>query len=70
MIYEGDELESLEDINVRVCLVDFAHTFPTEGIKDRNFQDGLASLLDWLIGISEESKNDQDLSPRWQLIGI
>lgn len=62
VIYEGDETESLEDLNVRVHLVDFAHTFPTEGIKDRNFQDGLSSLLDWLIGISEESKND--LSPR------
>jgi len=63
MIYEGDEMESLEDLNVRVHLVDFAHTFPTEGIKDRNFQDGLSSLLDWLIGISEESKAN-DYSPR------
>lgn len=64
MIYEGDEMETLEDLNVRVHLVDFAHTFPTEGVKDRNFQDGLTSLLDWLIGVTEESKTNAFASHR------
>ena len=59
IIYEGDEMENVEDLNVRVRWVDFAHTFPTEGVKDRNFQDGLSSLMEWLVGISEESTTQQ-----------
>ena len=59
IMYEGDETENVEDLNVRVRWVDFAHTFPTEGVKDRNFQDGLSSLMEWLVGVSEESTTQQ-----------
>ena len=35
------ELESL----VNVKLIDFAHAFPAEGVKDENFLNGLSNLL-------------------------
>lgn len=54
--YDG-EAECAEDLDVRIQLVDFAHTYPTEGTKDRNFQDGLISLLQWLESVVDESRS-------------
>ncbi|BDA44752.1 Inositol polyphosphate multikinase IPK2 [Coccomyxa sp. Obi] len=43
IIYEGDAT-SAEDANVSIRLVDFAHTFPSQGQKDFNFLRGLLAL--------------------------
>lgn len=51
MIYEGDTTKNAEDLKTQIYLVDFAHTFPTEGVPDRNFRDGLNSLMDWLLDV-------------------
>ncbi|GMH36539.1 hypothetical protein BSKO_04407 [Bryopsis sp. KO-2023] len=42
------------DLNVRVSMVDFAHTFPVEGNWDDNFLGGLTSLIGKLQAISED----------------
>lgn len=47
ILYEGDAT-CVEDSNVRVRLVDFAHTFTSDGKRDENFVGGLSSLMDWL----------------------
>ncbi len=43
IIYEGDAT-SAEYANVSIRLVDFAHTFPSQGQKDFNFLRGLLAL--------------------------
>eukprot|EP00891_Asterochloris_glomerata_P004565 jgi/Astpho2/4565/Aster-00147 len=50
IIYEGDA-ETPEDARVIVRLVDFAHTFPSEGQKDGNFLAGLRTLIARLTGV-------------------
>eukprot|EP00803_Ostreobium_quekettii_P007438 evm.model.scf_2245.3 EVM.evm.TU.scf_2245.3 scf_2245:14533-15775(+) len=47
IVYEGDAA-CVEDSDVRVRLVDFAHTFKSDGQRDKNFAEGLSSLMDWL----------------------
>ncbi|CAL5229779.1 g13168 [Coccomyxa viridis] len=47
IIYEGDA-ETAEEANVSVCLVDFAHTFPSGGQRDANFIKGLSALMSTL----------------------
>eukprot|EP00197_Chlamydomonas_leiostraca_P013819 CAMPEP_0202866496 /NCGR_PEP_ID=MMETSP1391-20130828/7745_1 /ASSEMBLY_ACC=CAM_ASM_000867 /TAXON_ID=1034604 /ORGANISM="Chlamydomonas leiostraca, Strain SAG 11-49" /LENGTH=302 /DNA_ID=CAMNT_0049546449 /DNA_START=87 /DNA_END=995 /DNA_ORIENTATION=+ len=42
--YEGTATR-MEDANVQVHLIDFAHTFPTGGKRDDNFLSGLDALL-------------------------
>eukprot|EP00210_Caulerpa_lentillifera_P006436 g6148.t1 len=59
--YDGDA-ECVEDLNVQIKLVDFAHTYPTEGTKDRNFQDGLISFMQWLEEVVDETKNSSKKS--------
>lgn len=44
LIYEGDA-ESAEEANVSVRLVDFAHTFPSQGQPDANFIAGLGAII-------------------------
>ena len=50
IIYEGDA-ETPEDARVIVRLVDFAHTFPSEGQKDGNFLAGMRTLIARLTGV-------------------
>ncbi|GMH44876.1 hypothetical protein BSKO_12833 [Bryopsis sp. KO-2023] len=47
IFYEGSAA-CPEDLNVRVSMVDFAHTFPAEGRWDENYLEGLTSLIDHL----------------------
>lgn len=48
------------DLNVRVCMVDFAHTFPAQENWDDNFLGGLTSLIGKMQGLLE------DRNPSWQ----
>lgn len=53
ILYEGSAA-CPEDLNLRVCIVDFAHTFAAEGKKDCNFIEGLTSLIECLRSLSED----------------
>ncbi len=50
MIYEGDAA-SAADANVSIRLVDFAHSFPSQGAKDLNFLRGLLALTSTLSSV-------------------
>ena len=50
IIYEGDA-ESAEQARVTIKLVDFAHTFPSDGRKDTNFVEGINALIDGLTNV-------------------
>lgn len=50
LIYEGDA-ETAEEANVSVRLVDFAHTFPSNGKKDTNFLAGLRAIINALTAV-------------------
>ena len=50
IIYEGDA-ESAEQARVAIKLVDFAHTFPSDGRKDTNFVAGITALIDGLTNV-------------------
>ena len=50
LIYEGDA-ETAEDANIAIRLVDFAHTFPSEGKKDTNFIAGLRAIIKALTAV-------------------
>lgn len=55
ILYEGDA-EGSSDANVRVRLVDFAHTFSTEDAlvigKDKNFTRGLKAVMRRFLAVS------------------
>lgn len=53
ILYEGSAA-CPEDLNLRVCMVDFAHTFAAEGKKDCNFLEGLTSLIECLRSLPED----------------
>lgn len=50
LIYEGDA-ETMEEANVSIRLVDFAHTFSSEGKKDTNFIAGLRAVIKALTAV-------------------
>ncbi|KAK9907939.1 hypothetical protein WJX75_000286 [Coccomyxa subellipsoidea] len=50
IIYEGDAATA-EDANVSIRLVDFAHSFPSQGQKDLNFLRGLLALSGTLSSV-------------------
>ena len=50
IIFEGDA-ETAEDARVAIRLVDFAHTFPSDGKKDTNFIAGLRALIKALTAV-------------------
>lgn len=50
IIYEGDA-ETAEEARVTIKLVDFAHTFPSDGRKDTNFVAGITALIDGLTNV-------------------
>ena len=50
LIYEGDA-ENMEEANVSIRLVDFAHTFSSEGKKDTNFIAGLRAVIKALTAV-------------------
>ncbi len=50
IIYEGDA-ESPEQARVTIKLVDFAHTFASDGRKDNNFVAGITALIDGLTNV-------------------
>lgn len=50
LIYEGDA-ETREEANVSIRLVDFAHTFSSEGKKDTNFIAGLRAVIKALTAV-------------------
>ena len=58
ILYEGDAA-CVEDSNVRVRLVDFAHTFTSDGNKDENFLGGLTSLMYWLEDVVRKQEGGQ-----------
>lgn len=57
IVYEGDA-ESLEEANVSIRLVDFAHTFPSKGSKDDNFLAGLSALTSRLTHVLRLDHHD------------
>jgi len=58
LIYEGDA-ETAEDANVSIRLVDFAHTFPSEGKKDTNFIAGLRAIIKALTAVMRCDSEDE-----------
>ena len=50
LIYEGD-VSDAADAQLSVRLVDFAHTFASDGKKDANFLAGLRALIKALQGV-------------------
>lgn len=50
IVYEGDA-ESAEEARVTIKLVDFAHTFASDGRKDTNFVGGITALIDGLTNV-------------------
>lgn len=50
IVYEGDA-ESAEEARVTIKLVDFAHTFASDGRKDTNFVAGITALIDGLTNV-------------------
>lgn len=57
IMYEG-AAECAEEADVAIRLVDFAHTFPSEGRRDTNFIAGLSSLIDRLDGVMRTDAMD------------
>lgn len=57
IMYEG-AAECVEEADVAIRLVDFAHTFPSEGRRDTNFIAGLSSLIDQLDGVMRQDAMD------------
>ena len=58
LIYEGSA-ETAEDANVSIRLVDFAHTFPSEGKKDTNFIAGLRAIIKALTAVMRCDSEDE-----------
>lgn len=50
LIYEGDA-ETEEEARVTIKLVDFAHTFASDGKKDTNFVGGISALIEALTNV-------------------
>lgn len=57
IIYEGDA-ERAEDAKIATRLVDFAHTFPSDGKKDTNFLAGLRAIIKALTSVLHTARVD------------
>ena len=57
IIYEGDA-ETADEANVSIRLVDFAHTFPSQGSKDTNFIAGVRAVIKALSNVMRLDYHD------------
>lgn len=57
IIYEGDA-ETAQEANVSIRLVDFAHTFSSQGSKDTNFIAGVRAVIKALSNVMRLDYHD------------